>query len=214
MGQKINAYRILSKQYLENSFHSNKKEYAVSVCNSMRIRKYFDDMSLKRQWKVVRIHITKFADKIQIEIISLFPGIITGKQGKNIQNILKDLKDKVKINSKIDLLIKGVASPETSATSIAIKLAGDLQARKSPAISIKKHIVEAMSYGAKGILIQLKGRIGGRAIARTMRESRGEVPRQTLRVMPYIDYKQYDVHTDSGLCGLKVLVNNYNPKTG
>ena len=209
MGQKSNAYRLMSHRYLESSFSAKSVDYSNSVVESQKIREYFDRQSRKLGWKIVQVQIIKFADKIQIEISSLAPGIVTGKKGSNLERINKDLKKIVTPAHHFEVFVCGVSCPETNAQAIAIKFAQDLRARKSPSFSMKRYLFDAMTYGAKGILIQLKGRIGGREIARTMRESLGSVPRQNIRMSQFIDYCQYDVETASGVCGLKVLVNNY-----
>ena len=64
---------------------------------------------------------------------------------------------------------------------------------------------KTMIAGAKGIKIQLAGRIGGAEISRTEKYFEGSIPTQTLRAN--IDYYQMPIHTKSGYVGVKVWIN-------
>ncbi|MNC41152.1 30S ribosomal protein S3 [compost metagenome] len=70
--------------------------------------------------------------------------------------------------------------------------------------AMKRAVQNAMRIGAKGIKIQVSGRLGGAEIARTEWYREGRVPLHTLRAD--IDYATYEAHTTYGVIGVKVWI--------
>ena len=70
--------------------------------------------------------------------------------------------------------------------------------------AMKRAVQNAMRLGAKGIKIQLGGRLGGAEIARSEWYREGRVPLHTLRAD--IDYASYEAHTTYGVIGVKVWI--------
>ena len=70
--------------------------------------------------------------------------------------------------------------------------------------AMKRAVQSAMRLGAKGIKIQLSGRLGGAEIARTEWYREGRVPLHTLRAD--IDYANYEALTTYGILGVKVWI--------
>ena len=68
--------------------------------------------------------------------------------------------------------------------------------------AMKRAVQNAMRLGAKGIKIQVGGRLGGAEIARSEWYREGRVPLHTLRAD--IDYATYEAHTTYGVIGVKV----------
>ena len=67
---------------------------------------------------------------------------------------------------------------------------------------MKQSIGRAMKFGAKGIKVQVSGRLGGAEIARTEHYHEGTIPLQTLRAD--IDYGFAEAATTYGRLGVKV----------
>src|SRR3712207_8898177 len=70
---------------------------------------------------------------------------------------------------------------------------------------MKRALTSAMRSGAKGVKIQVSGRLGGAEMARTEGYSDGRVPLHTLRAD--IDYGFTEARTTFGRIGVKVWVN-------
>ena len=70
--------------------------------------------------------------------------------------------------------------------------------------AMKRAVQNAMRLGAKGIKIQVGGRLGGAEIARSEWYREGRVPLHTLRAD--IDYGTYEAHTTYGVIGVKVWI--------
>src|SRR4051794_41912183 len=70
---------------------------------------------------------------------------------------------------------------------------------------MKRALTSAMRSGAKGVKIQVSGRLGGSEMARTEGYSDGRVPLHTLRAD--IDYGFYEARTTFGRIGVEGGVN-------
>ena len=70
---------------------------------------------------------------------------------------------------------------------------------------MKRALTSAMRSGAKGVKIQVSGRLGGAEMARTESYSDGRVPLHTLRAD--IDYGFYEARTTFGRIGVKCWIN-------
>jgi small subunit ribosomal protein S3 len=70
---------------------------------------------------------------------------------------------------------------------------------------MKRALTSAMRSGAKGVKVQVAGRLGGAEMARTESYSDGRVPLHTMRAD--IDYGFYEARTTFGRIGVKCWVN-------
>jgi small subunit ribosomal protein S3 len=69
---------------------------------------------------------------------------------------------------------------------------------------MKRAIQQSMRQGAKGIRVEVSGRLSGAEMARSVNMREGRVPRQTLRAD--IDYGFAEAMTTYGIIGVKVLI--------
>ena len=86
------------------------------------------------------------------------------------------------------------------ATNIAQQLTRRIAFRKA----IKQAIQRTMKAGAKGVRIQVSGRLGGSEMARREWDKEGRIPLNTLRAD--ISYGQIHAHTTYGRIGVKVWI--------
>ena len=91
-----------------------------------------------------------------------------------------------------------------SAKLVAEKIMNQLIKRFPHRRAVTQALEKTMQAGAKGIKIQLSGRVGGAEIGRTEKYFEGSVPTQTLRAN--IDYHQAPANTKSGYVGIKVWI--------
>ena len=70
---------------------------------------------------------------------------------------------------------------------------------------MKRALTSAMRSGAKGVKVQVAGRLGGAEMARTESYSDGRVPLHTMRAD--IDYGFYEARTTFGRIGVKCWIN-------
>src|SRR6201985_3288307 len=138
-----------------------------------------------------------------VDIHTARPGIVIGKSGSEVDALRRDLHkltgQPVKVN------IREVKRPELDAKLVAQSVAEQLQNRVAFRRAMKRALTSAMRSGAKGVRIQVSGRLGGAEMARTEGYSDGRVPLHTLRAD--IDYGFYEARTTFGRIGVKVWIN-------
>jgi small subunit ribosomal protein S3 len=89
---------------------------------------------------------------------------------------------------------------------VAEDVADQLENLQSVRRTMKRTIEQTMEAGAKGVRIQLSGRLGGAEMARCETAMEGSIPLSTLRAR--IDYGFVEARTAQGHIGIKVWINN------
>ncbi|MBC8282394.1 MAG: 30S ribosomal protein S3, partial [Nitrospinae bacterium] len=143
------------------------------------------------------------ANRVRVNIHTARPGIIIGKKGLEVDKLKLELQ-KVMAGKQVNLNIKEVRRAELDATLIAQNVALQLEKRVSFRRAMKKSVVSALRFGAKGIKIRVSGRLGGAEIARSEWYREGRVPLHTLRAD--IDYGTARSSTTYGIIGVKIWV--------
>src|SRR5262249_22626019 len=108
-------------------------------------------------------------------------------------------------NKQIKVNILEIKRPELDASLVAQSIAEQLQNRVAFRRAMKRALTSAMRSGAKGVKVQVAGRLGGAEMARTESYSDGRVPLHTMRAD--IDYGFYEAATTFGRIGVKCWVN-------
>src|SRR5947207_14483877 len=149
------------------------------------------------------INIVKQRGEVTVDIHTARPGIVIGKSGAEVDALRRDLH---KLTSKpVKVNIREIKRPELDAKLVAQSIAEQLQNRVAFRRAMKRALTSAMRSGAKGVKIQVSGRLGGAEMARTEGYSDGRVPLHTLRAD--IDYGFFEARTTFGRIGVKVWVN-------
>ncbi|MGO1955421.1 MULTISPECIES: 30S ribosomal protein S3 [unclassified Microbacterium] len=208
MGQKINPYGFrlgVTTDHVSRWFSDSTKpgqRYADYVAEDIRIREMLQK-SLDRAG-VSRIEIERTKDRVRIDIHTARPGIVIGRRGAEAERIRGELE---KLTGKqIQLNILEVKNPEADAQLVAQGVAEQLAARVAFRRAMRKGLQGAQRAGAKGIRIQVSGRLGGAEMSRSEFYREGRVPLHTLRAN--IDYGFYEAKTTFGRIGVKVWIYN------
>src|SRR3712207_6538768 len=98
-----------------------------------------------------------------------------------------------------------IKRPELDSKLVAQSIAEQLQNRVAFRRAMKRALTSAMRSGAKGVKVQVSGRLGGAEMARTEGYSDGRVPLHTLRAD--IDYGFTEARTTTGRIGVKCWIN-------
>lgn len=209
MGQKVNPIGFRTGVIFDSKsvWFAEKKAYAGFVLEDFIIRKFL-------QKKLTNAGLTQVLIKRSINNVDIYihisrPGVVIGRGGSGLEALKKDLekliyKSKIKTQTKINLHPVEVKSPDLSAVLVADRIIGQIIHRYPHRRAVSQAIEKVMGAGAKGIKIQLSGRINGAEIARTEVFKEGQVPTQTLRAN--IDYCQSPALTRSGYVGVKVWI--------
>jgi small subunit ribosomal protein S3 len=134
--------------------------------------------------------------------MDLKPGVVIGRKGQTKDKIVEVLKKKVK--SELEIHIHEVRIPELDANIVAQNIAEQIEARVSHRRAMKRAIAAALRAGARGIKVQVAGRLGGAEMARREWYREGRVPLHTLRAK--IDYGFAEALTKYGQIGVKVWI--------
>ena len=206
MGQKVNPYGFrlgITTDHVSRWFSDSTKtgqRYSDYVAEDIKIRNLLKT-SLDRAG-VARIEIERTRDRVRVDIHTARPGIVIGRRGAEAERIRSDLE---KLTAKqIQLNILEVKNPEVDAQLVAQGIAEQLSARVAFRRAMRKGLQGAQRAGAKGVRIQVSGRLGGAEMSRSEFYREGRVPLHTLRAN--IDYGFYEAKTTFGRIGVKVWI--------
>jgi small subunit ribosomal protein S3 len=203
LGQKVHpvGFRLgINKDWNSKWFAG--KDYSKFVFEDFNIRKFLKNKL--QQAGISKIEIERAANKVRIKIHTARPGLVIGKKGTEIQNLKKELEDKIKREFFID--IQEVRKPEVDAQLLAENIALQLVRRVSFRRAMKKSVTSALRFGIQGIKIACSGRLGGAEMARREWYRKGRVPLHTIRAD--IDYGFAEAFTTYGIIGIKVTIFN------
>ena len=160
--------------------------------------------SVTRRSGISKIRIERTREKVTVYIHSARVGMIIGKKGQEVDKLTKDLEDLTPSahRSQDD----GSEPARVDPQLVAEDIAEQLEKRPSFRRTMKQAMDQTMEAGAKGIRIQLAGRLGGAEMARSESGMAGSIPLSTLRAK--IDYGFAEAKTAQGHIGIKVWINN------
>lgn len=201
MGQKINpiGFRLgYIKGWDSNWFGG--KNFGDKLVEDTKIREYINVRLSKAS--VSKIYIERTLKLLTVTINTAKPGIIIGKGGQEVDKLKEELK---KLTGKeVQINISEIKRPEIDAQLVGMSIARQVEGRIFYRRAIKQAISSTMRVGAKGIKVQISGRIGGAEMARTETYKEGRIPLHTLRAD--IDYHWEEAHTTYGRIGIKVWI--------
>lgn len=202
MGQKVHPTGIrlgIVKKHT-STWYANPKQYPLYLLTDLKVRDYLFE-KLKAA-SVSRIEIERPAENARITIKTARPGIVIGKKGEDVEKLRRDLSQMMGVPVHVN--IEEVRKPELDAKLVADSIASQLERRVMFRRAMKRAVQNAMRLGAKGIKVQVSGRLGGAEIARTEWYREGRVPLHTLRAD--IDYSTARAETTYGTIGVKVWI--------
>ncbi len=202
MGQKANpiGLRLGINRTWDSRWFAARQEYAKLLHQDLKIRK-----ELKQKLNaagVSRIIIERPHKKCRVTIYAARPGVVIGKKGADIDKLRKDVA--ALTEGEVFLNLVEVRKPEVDSQLVAESIAQQLERRVAFRRAMKRSIQSAMRLGAKGIRMNLSGRLGGAEIARMEWYREGRVPLHTLRAD--IDMGFAEALTTYGIIGVKVWI--------
>ena len=202
MGQKVHPESIrvgYIHDWKSNWF--NERQFADYLDEDVRIRAHIHGKLAHAG--LSSITIKKNKTEVEVSIHTARPGIVIGKSGTEVDALRRDLH---KLTGKaVKVNIHEIKRPELDAKLVAQSIAEQLQNRVAFRRAMKRALTSAMRSGAKGVKVQVSGRLGGAEMARTEGYSDGRVPLHTLRAD--IDYGFIEAKTTTGRIGVKCWIN-------
>ncbi|MCR3754999.1 MAG: 30S ribosomal subunit protein S3 [Candidatus Westeberhardia cardiocondylae] len=202
MGQKVHpcGMRLGIIKPWSSIWYSNTKDFANNLDNDFKIRDFIYKELVNAS--VSRVFIERLSKSVKISIYAARPGIIIGKKGEDIDRLRKNIFKITNVPSKISII--EVRKPEVDAKLVADNISLQLERRALFRRVMKRAVQNSIRSGAKGIKIEVSGRLGGVEIARTEWYREGRVPLHTLRAD--IDYNTAEARTTYGIIGIKVWI--------
>jgi small subunit ribosomal protein S3 len=202
MGQKVHP-ESMRVGYIHDwqSNWFNERHFAEYLAEDVKIREHI--IKKLSHAGLSDITIKKNANEVEINIRTARPGIVIGKSGSEVDALRKDLHKITRKQIKVNIL--EIKRPELDAKLVAQSIAEQLQNRVAFRRAMKRALTSAMRSGAKGVKVQVSGRLGGAEMARTEAYSDGRVPLHTMRAD--IDYGFYEARTTFGRIGVKCWIN-------
>lgn len=202
MGQKTHPIGFRTGIYLDWSsrWYAPKKDFGRLLKEDRQIRDF-----IKKEFAgagIPKVEIERKADALRVIVHTAKPGILIGRKGVKAEELKTRLETILK--RKVGLDILEIPKPELNATLVAEGVAEQLMKRASFRRTMKRAIQQTMERGAKGIKLQVGGRLGGGEIARVEKQIRGSIPLSTLKAA--IDYGMATAKTTYGSIGVKCWI--------
>lgn len=203
MGQKVNpiSFRLQVNKQWRSKWFASKKDYADYLTKDLEVRRMIQK-ELGSRAAINRVDIERSPNLVTVTIMTGKAGVVIGRGGAGAQ-ILKDKIEKIYgVPSRVN--IEEIKKSELYAKLVAENIAHQLERRISFRRAIKQSSAATMRAGAKGIRIEVAGRLNGAEMSRREKEVAGSVPLHTIRAD--IDYAGVRAQTPAGVIGVKVWI--------
>jgi len=203
MGRKVNpiGFRLKINRDWDSRWYAEGSDFVDLLQEDREIRKYVS-RELGRAG-IARVEIERFPNQVVTTIHTQRPGIIIGQKGAAVKKLKQDLQ-KLTGGKNVRVEVTEIAKPDLEAVLVAENIAQQIERRIGHSRAMKRAVSQAMRLGAKGIRIEVSGRLAGADMARRELVSEGRVPRNTLRAN--IDYGFAEALTTYGRIGIKVWI--------
>jgi small subunit ribosomal protein S3 len=203
MGQKVNpiSYRLQVSKNWSSKWFARKSEFKKWLVEDVKIRELIEKRFESRP-TIAKINIERSPNLTTIIIQTAKAGAVIGKQGAGVNELKRQL-EKI-TNGPIRINIEEVKKPELSAKLVSENIGFQLAKRMNFRRAVKMASASTMNAGAKGVRIEVAGRLNGAEMSRREKFIEGSVPLHTLRAD--IDFHVHHAQTIAGIIGGKVWI--------
>lgn len=204
MGQKVNpiSMRLQVNKDWRSKWFADKRDYATFLKQDLEVRAYIESKFSTRA-TIQKIDIERSPNLVTVTIHTAKAGVVIGRGGSGAQE-LKAMIEKI-MGTSVRVNIEEVKRAELAAKLVAENIARQLERRINFRRAVKMSAQNTMSAGAKGVRIQVAGRLNSAEMARREKVILGSVPLHTIRAD--IDYHQATAQLPSaGIVGVKVWI--------
>jgi small subunit ribosomal protein S3 len=203
MGQKVNpiGFRTGITEPWKSRWYASKKDFRELLLEDFKVRRYLK--TKHRAAAIPKVEIERTRDEVKVIVHSARPGVILGRKGQEADRLQEELQEL--LGRRVNLKVEEVSRPEIQAQLIAEDICDQLTKRAAFRRSLKRALDTTMDAGAKGVKIQLSGRLGGAEMSRCEKAIAGSMPLSTIRAK--IDYGFCEAPTAQGHIGVQVWVN-------
>ncbi|HUS26503.1 MAG TPA: 30S ribosomal protein S3 [Nevskiaceae bacterium] len=204
MGQKVNpiSMRLQVNKDWRSKWFAGKREYADYLAQDLKVRKMIHD-KLGSRAAINKVDIERSPNLVTVTITTAKAGVVIGRGGSGAQELKTAIEKIYGVQTRVN--IEEIKKPELYAKLVAENIAHQLERRMSFRRAIKSSSAATMRAGAKGIRIEVSGRLNGAEMSRREKEVAGSVPLHTLRAD--IDYAAARaLWPGAGIIGVKVWI--------
>jgi small subunit ribosomal protein S3 len=203
MGQKVHptGFRTGVTEPWKSRWYASKQEFRNLLLEDVKVRKFLK--TKYRSAAIPKVEIERTRDEVKVILHCGRPGVIIGRKGQEVDRLQEELEHL--LGRKVNLKVEEVSRPEIQAQLVAEDIADQLSKRAAFRRTLKRTLDATMDAGAKGVKIQLAGRLGGAEMSRCEKAIAGSMPLSTLRAK--IDYGFCEAPTAQGNIGIQVWVN-------
>lgn len=204
MGQKVNpiSMRLQVNKDWRSKWFANKRDYAKFLTQDLEVRKLIQD-KVGSRGAINQVDIERSPNLVSVTITTAKAGVVIGRGGSGAQELKAAIEKIYGIPSRVN--IEEIKKPELYAKLVAENIAHQLERRIAFRRAMKQAAGATMRAGAKGIRIEVSGRLGGAEMSRKEKTVEGSVPLHTLRAN--VDYHAARAkYPGSGIIGIKVWI--------
>lgn len=203
MGQKVNpiSMRLQVNKDWTSKWFVDKRDYAKFLADDLAVRRLIFK-KLGSRASINKVEITRTPNLVTVTIATAKAGVVIGRGGVGATELKAEIEKIYGIPVRVN--IDEVKKPDMYAKLVAENIAHQLERRMSFRRAIKSTAAATMRAGAKGIRIEVAGRLNGAEMSRREKEVQGSVPLHTIRAE--IDYAQVNAQTVAGIIGVKVWI--------
>ena len=200
------AYRLRRISDWDSRWFEHKRP-AKYLEEDFKIRKFLN--KALKEAGIEKIEIERSANKTLVLISTSRPGLIIGRGGEQVDKMKKELENKVLKNEdkghELKIEIKSIKNLWLSAPLVAQWIAQRIEKRMPFRRVIKRAVSTVEGYKeAKGVRVQVSGRLNGVTISRSEWLQKGNLPRNTIRAD--IDYGFAEAYCTYGVTVIKVWI--------
>ena len=205
MGQKVNpiSFRLQVHKNWSSRWFAGKKDFAKWLNEDIKIRDLVEAKYASRP-TIARIEIERSANLITITVHTAKAGVVIGRGGAGIAELKKDVEKIASLPVRIN--VEEVRRPELNAKLVAENIARQLERRANFRRAVKMALQNSMNAGAKGVRIEVAGRLNGAEMSRREKFIEGSVPLHTLRADVDFHVARALGPNGTGIIGVKVWV--------
>jgi len=204
MGQKVNpiSMRLQVNKDWRSKWFAGKKDYAAYLKQDLSAR-HLIETKLGSRAAISKVDIERSPNLVTVTIQTAKAGVVIGRGGAGA-NELKEAIEKL-YGVPVRVNIEEIKRPELQAKLVAENIAHQLERRIAWRRAVKMSAGATMRAGAKGVRIEIAGRLGGMEMSRREKEVQGSVPLHTIRAD--IDYAAARaLYPGAGIIGVKVWI--------
>jgi small subunit ribosomal protein S3 len=203
MGQKVNpiSMRLQVNKDWRSKWFAGKREYAKYLADDLAVRRLIQT-KLGSRAAINKVDIERSPNLVTVTITTAKAGVVIGRGGSGATELKVGIERIYKVPARVN--IEEIKKPELYAKLVGENIAHQLERRMSFRRAIKSASAATMRAGAKGIRIEVAGRLNGAEMSRREKEVAGSVPLHTLRAD--IDFAKVNAKTVAGIIGVKVWI--------